>query len=376
MRLTAIDICKGIAIILMVIGHTEFGPLMKFIYEFHMPIFFIAAGYCFSEKYLDDGLTFVKKRFKGLYLPFLKWSVIFLCLHNLWFKIGLLNEQYGNFMGGVTHPYSLHTFEQRLWSCVFNMSGYDEFITGAYWFFRGLLVASIGFWVLFSLLRKVHMLRGDSLRITLAIGGIAYGLALWKCGQGLKVTGLAQGGYRDLMGLLFFAVGYAFRLRPQILQRLTWWKALLCFVLVFAASRFFPASMTFSANILRCLYLPLPAVAGFLMTYWVASHIAERPSVGQRFLVYCGQHTLCIYLFHTLVFKLVSALKIWYYGLDWGHIGDHMVVHYEKRDPFWILYTLVAVLLPLVWERQYDKLFPDGLFSFIKDKVKRAHLAD
>ena len=82
-RNTVISISKGIAIILMVIAHAEAPAwLCKFIFEFHMPLFFITAGYFFSLKYLNDEATFVKKRIKGLYVPFVKWSVVFLALHS------------------------------------------------------------------------------------------------------------------------------------------------------------------------------------------------------------------------------------------------------------------------------------------------------
>ena len=46
---SSISICKGLAIILMVIGHAEApGAISAFIYEFHMPLFFITAGYFFN----------------------------------------------------------------------------------------------------------------------------------------------------------------------------------------------------------------------------------------------------------------------------------------------------------------------------------------
>lgn len=137
-RNTVISICKGVAIILMVMGHAEPPDLISnFIYIFHMPLFFITAGYFFTRKCLDDPWRFCVKRFKGLYVPFLKWALIFLLLHNLWFEVGLLNERYGNWMGGVTHPYGRHEFFKRLFMIVTSMSGYDEFMAGAFWFFRG-----------------------------------------------------------------------------------------------------------------------------------------------------------------------------------------------------------------------------------------------
>ena len=48
-RIPEIDILKGIAIILVVIGHTRV-PGNSFIYLLHMAVFFIASGYFYSEK--------------------------------------------------------------------------------------------------------------------------------------------------------------------------------------------------------------------------------------------------------------------------------------------------------------------------------------
>lgn len=78
-RNTTISILKGIAIILMVIGHAEAPEMLtNFIYTFHMPLFFMAAGYFFDRKYLSQPGVFIGKRIKGLYLPFLKWSILLL----------------------------------------------------------------------------------------------------------------------------------------------------------------------------------------------------------------------------------------------------------------------------------------------------------
>lgn len=39
------DVLKGIAIILMILGHCYVGPLRAFIFSFHMPLFFFVTGY-------------------------------------------------------------------------------------------------------------------------------------------------------------------------------------------------------------------------------------------------------------------------------------------------------------------------------------------
>lgn len=105
-----ISIAKGIGIILMVIGHSGCPSYMRnFIYMFHMPLFFIISGYCFKSYYLYNFKLFAKKKFVGLYLPFVKYSVLFLILHNLFYKIGIYNSEFGRGISGVYYIY-LHTF--------------------------------------------------------------------------------------------------------------------------------------------------------------------------------------------------------------------------------------------------------------------------
>ena len=65
-RNTTMSIVKGLAIILMVLGHAEApGQITTFIYLFHMPVFFMASGYFFSRKNVDEPWEFCRKRFKG-----------------------------------------------------------------------------------------------------------------------------------------------------------------------------------------------------------------------------------------------------------------------------------------------------------------------
>ena len=93
---SAISISKAIAIILMVIGHSGCPEgLSHFIYLFHMPFFFFVGGLCFKEKYLDDPKTFIKRRLQRLYLPYVKFSLIFLVFHNVFFSLHIYSETTG-----------------------------------------------------------------------------------------------------------------------------------------------------------------------------------------------------------------------------------------------------------------------------------------
>lgn len=359
-RNETISICKAIGIILMVIGHSGCpGPIGAFLYEFHMPLFFITAGYFFSLKYLNDEATFVKKRFKGLYLPFVKWSVFFLIIHNWMFDLGILNEKYGNAAGGVTHPYSWHQMQQNLWNIVTSMGGYDQFLCGAFWFFRGLLVASILYLVLFKILNHVTRRYSRDRRetfIPIAICVIMLLIASWKTLEGLKVTNLVQGGYRDIMGTFFFGCGFIFRQMREF-YRVRWWQTAILASVVIAFSRLAPSSMAWNANFELFITLPVPALCGFLMTYDISTWLSRGKGWLKRFLVFCGENTLCIFVFHIVSFKIVSLIKIWYYGLDYLQIGCHMVVHeYSRTDHFWLLYTIAGVGIPLAWTWAYRRL--------------------
>lgn len=72
-RLTYIDVCRGIVIVLMLIGHAtppEF--IHKGIYGFHMPFFFILSGMLYDRvKWQQLGVKeLVKRRWKAYVIPY------------------------------------------------------------------------------------------------------------------------------------------------------------------------------------------------------------------------------------------------------------------------------------------------------------------
>ena len=67
LRLKWLDIAKGITIILMVIGHTSIpDPFSRFIYAFHMPLFFLVSGFLSKKKRSLADWMKKKKRRKSL----------------------------------------------------------------------------------------------------------------------------------------------------------------------------------------------------------------------------------------------------------------------------------------------------------------------
>lgn len=352
MRNPVFSVIKALAIILVVMTHAGCPAwLSAAAYQMHVPAFFICAGYFFHASTPAEEYTFLKRRFRGLYKPFVCWSLIFLLLHNVFFALDVMNESYGNAAGGVLHPYSWHDFCQRLWSILFNMSGYDEFMGGSYWFFRALLVSSVAWLVLQKLVRRFSGLNSP-VRAASAIAVMSLLAALWLVTENLRITGVAQGGYREIMGVFFMAVGHllsAAKVAPRHWKdRAVAGTLSLAVVVLFAV--FSPSSMAWRPSLAGFLSLPLPAVAGFVLLYLMAEGICALGGKTRQWFIYLGDRTLCVFGFHLLAFKVVSLFLIAAYALPWKQLGSYPVIHGIEgaAAPFhFLLYTLVGVALPL-----------------------------
>ncbi|MBR1889229.1 MAG: acyltransferase family protein [Alloprevotella sp.] len=365
----AFSICKALAIVCVVISHSGAPSfLTHFVFQFHVPVFFLCAGYFFKEKYASNWADFVGKKFNRLYLPFLRWSLFFLIVHNLWFYTGFLNTTYGNAEGGVLAYYSWHIFSQRVWCIIFNMSGYDEFFAGSFWFFRALFIASLLFLLCYKLFERISKslrLSESPIGIGLAIAVTFLLLGLWQSVEHLTMTGVAQGGFREVQAVLLMALGFVFskyELAEQQVHRyvfkLNFPVAAVCLLYLLVSAWYYPTSMGFRANLLQWICLPVAGVAGFFMLLWL-SRLIDNKGWGwlADSLAYIGDRTLYIFAFHLLAFRVVSVLKVWILGLPWKMVGCHTVVHVgEGTDLFFILYIIAGVGLPLLWLAGYRKL--------------------
>ena len=81
MRIDSLDILKGIGIILVVVGHMIGNQLYirPWIYAFHMPLFFMIAGFFYERSIKKVGYwRFVRSKFERLMFPYfiLSWTII------------------------------------------------------------------------------------------------------------------------------------------------------------------------------------------------------------------------------------------------------------------------------------------------------------
>lgn len=61
-RIQYLDICKGVGIIFVVLGHIiQTNPIRTWIYSFHMPLFFFLSGYIFYFTKITELKNLLKK---------------------------------------------------------------------------------------------------------------------------------------------------------------------------------------------------------------------------------------------------------------------------------------------------------------------------
>lgn len=79
-----INLYKGILICLVFLGHSSLASesVLKIIYSFHMPAFFIISGFLYKKN--RNSYMFIKKKIVRLLVPYLSYSLLFFLI---WFVI-------------------------------------------------------------------------------------------------------------------------------------------------------------------------------------------------------------------------------------------------------------------------------------------------
>ena len=170
-RITWIDFAKGFAIVLMVLGHAICNDLQKLIFVFHMPFFFIMAGYLLNfEKWggAENYRAFATKLFKRLLVPYYLANILFF---PIWFVVC---HETGHL------PYlwnwALQEPLRAFLAIFFGNGNHQGLILGQLWFLPCLFVAEIIFIRLYNRFNKI----GEEVFICVIIFCSLLGLSIGK----------------------------------------------------------------------------------------------------------------------------------------------------------------------------------------------------
>lgn len=141
-RIEWIDVAKGVLIILVVLGHSEIsGITANVINSFHMAAFFFLAGV--TIKFNENINIFMTKRLKGLIVPYIILSVIFLGYQFMKYRV----------LGGYKFD-----LESGLLSIFIPVSGRISTTVYGLWFLPCLFLANIVVYGLGRLYKSKKML--------------------------------------------------------------------------------------------------------------------------------------------------------------------------------------------------------------------------
>lgn len=334
-RDSTVSMTKGLAIILMVLVHARFWIFGEnFINMFHMPLFFIMSGYCFKLTYLDNTWIYVKKRLKCAYWPYIKWSIVFLLLHNLFFRLNIYNAEFG-FRGVVSELYSSHDVMRRLFFLCTTMTG-EEQLLGGYWFLHTYFVASLLSYFALKICKSINcpIIIGGGILLIITVLSAYFGFSLSY-----------YVGTKELLASFFIIVGYLYKYSSLKLEEHPLPIMPLSFTAVFLGV-FWGRSNMLSLSWQTIVPYSFSAIAGSLLALTFCN-IASNMIFVKRILVYIGDRTLDVLIWHFLGFKIVTFLIILLYAMPIERLAEFPVIEEFSYRGWFVAYLLIGVIFSL-----------------------------
>ena len=366
---------KGILILLMVLGHT-YVEYKEFIYLFHMALFFMISGYCWSEKHASDfhsvGKYIIQKIIR-LYIPFVLINISFILLNNFFIDIGI----YSN-----SHDFLLLTDESPVKQYITEYYSFGEMIKGiiralifaggaarlcgATWFLSTIFMVSVFHCFLSWLIGKMKFNKTIVNVVVLVL------CLLWAW--------LVDIGFFATIGALDrFPAAYAAYLVGIIFRVLS--KNEKCNSLInFDGKTTIIVSVFISFGLLIVFYLLgfhvelakaeitnplgylLVTICGWFFIRGISIFLSQY-KLSNMVFQFLGIRTIPILLFHTLSFKIVSFLYIWITNKSMFLLSSYPVVFITSE---WVkyIYLFVGVIVPLALYQ---------IYCLGKKSIKRCH---
>lgn len=352
-----IDFIKGAGIVLMVYGHADGSSLFTdFLRMFHMAIFFIASGYLLNLKYSRDIHSYgryVKKKLKGLWLPYVGFNTVYLLLHNIFLKLNIYTSN-PSFMSThladsrylkLTQSMGVSDTGKEIIKALLFSSGSEQ-LAGAMWFFNTLFFALITYmtvqYILYKMMKKSHT------EIAQLIIALLFLLTGFFCQRhGITIHGMDK----VFSYYCLLHIGYLFH-KYDVFSRI-YYRVKPIYVLIMSITvlllLYHHGIVSLARNIYpNPTYLIVASVAGWTMLYSLGMML-QRSKIITGALQYISIHSVPIVGMHFLCFKIVSLIAVLALGMKMYMIAAFPVL--ELPGAWWLFYTVVGILVPLLVDR-------------------------
>jgi fucose 4-O-acetylase-like acetyltransferase len=339
------SVVKALGIIFIVAGHAAINTAFcRFLYLFHVTIFFFVAGYFFNDNYINSPIKFISSKIKRLYIPWLIYGIVFVLLHNFFLKHNFILYNFNS--RKYFEPYSLEIIGNKILN-VLTFFRWKEPLLAPMWFLFGLFSGLMVFYVVtFAIkkfkLKKPEFFRSISIIVISAVGflGAAFHPRFGIFYKAFVISGIIY------LGKLYSLNESGIKVHPA--------GGLLSLIILIVAT-----VLKYDVNVGGMkfgnpLFFMIVSCAGFYFTLSIADLIARKPNLFSRALNIIGENTLTIMALHYLAFKFVNLLQIAIYNYPVKYLAYYPVIPF-KTAYWWVAYTIVGIIVPLLLAIIYDK---------------------
>lgn len=303
MRISWVDNLREIWIILIVLWHCFFPDnslFIKFLFTFHVWLFFFLSGFLFNSEKHNDLILFIKNKFYRLIVPFFIFNLIMFSFYKIkelmWWEVFFVDID--SFFKWIFY-----------WSYLPNHS---EFILTNIptWFLASLFVVSIYYF----LLNKFVKNRFYRVIILFLISLLVYfesKYVVFRFPFSMEIS---------LMAMLFYGLGHSFRKEILVFIEKIDYKYLFLIPFLVLFNIYFLSSTNFSTNFYWDNYL------FFLLNwfFWIFFVIFISKLIKQNFILdFLWKNSILILGFEWIKFIVLSFviyLSFWYLEFDKSYL--------------------------------------------------------
>lgn len=317
-RIEWLDIAKGIGIFLVVYAHAR-APYNSYIYNFHMPLFFLISGILYKSG--RDLKSYIFRKIQTLYIPFVSWNLIFIIGKSI-----LRHQE-------ISVDYIIEV--------ILTLQKDGEFL-GATWFLGALFLITVIYKLLDYYISDMPSKRWILLGVFAAWGIIGFEITLPYMLSRTFILGF------------FYAIG---NFGKEFFLDLKLNKTTIVYMVI-AAGTFFVIGHYNSANMganeykYRILFV-IGALAASYVTLCFSKIVGDMGrkyifSLFRKGICLMGKKSVDIVIWQFVAFRIVIAIQLCLNGISLTKLLDYYPM-YSERNGWWIAYTLAGIVIPIVW---------------------------
>jgi fucose 4-O-acetylase-like acetyltransferase len=356
-RDASIDIIKAIGIICMVGGHCWF-PITRFIYLFHMAIFFIASGYLYNTHKTDTAeelSSFIERKFINLWIPYVLWAAVYSLLHNFFITINVYTDnplifQYAPDVAYTTESWSFaYILKNIIKACFFQ--GDTTLMGTALWFFATLMEISVTYGIIDFVLKRIfHVERVLIVQTVISVVFLILGYGCFLSGHSFL------GGGRVLSYYILFHGGYLLKLYNFSGKERKRYVHIMIFIFsycILLICNKFGAISLIANSYENPVFLLIVSFVGWQFVYELA-YFFQMSSKLKTIMVIIGQNTRAVVILNYLCFKIVNYAGVLIKGESHFLVAAYPVLY--SGSYWWIAYMVCGLGIPIILSMGWKKI--------------------